>query len=201
MSPDIKQAYLLNQDYLFGQSMQRDTGARFAAVGSGPSGDAPMKAVEVTFGSRGSSRFGYGLIWRLGQRRRRGAFGDRFQEPLSVAKRSDAEFLQILSWIAAHLGQPRCHGRVPLMPVAKNLGHTSTRMVEAQYGHFANDFATQAIRAMLRSTASPMSRPRAAIRRAGGLRWGAAGPQDAVRVSDLRSSFCCRRVPRKASQR
>jgi hypothetical protein len=36
---------------------------------------------------------------------------------------------------------------VPLMLVARNPGHTSTRMVEAHYGHFANDFAAQAIRA------------------------------------------------------
>jgi len=32
------------------------------------------------------------------------------------------------------------------MVVAKNLGHTSTRMVEAHYGHMAKDYVTDTIR-------------------------------------------------------
>jgi integrase len=36
---------------------------------------------------------------------------------------------------------------VPLLLVAKNLGHTSTRMVEQHYGHLSDSYATQAIRA------------------------------------------------------
>ena len=38
------------------------------------------------------------------------------------------------------------HG-VPLMVVAKNLGHADTRMVEKHYGHLAPSFITDAIRA------------------------------------------------------
>ena len=34
----------------------------------------------------------------------------------------------------------------PLMLVAKNLGHTDTRMVESTYGHLAEDFVTEGIR-------------------------------------------------------
>ena len=36
---------------------------------------------------------------------------------------------------------------VPLMVIAKNLGHTDTRMVEKHYGHLAPSFVTDAIRA------------------------------------------------------
>ena len=36
---------------------------------------------------------------------------------------------------------------VPLMVVAKNLGHTDTRMVEKHYGHLAPSFVADAIRA------------------------------------------------------
>jgi integrase len=36
---------------------------------------------------------------------------------------------------------------VPLMVVAKNLGHADTRMVEKHYGHLAPSFITDAIRA------------------------------------------------------
>jgi integrase len=36
---------------------------------------------------------------------------------------------------------------VPLLVVARNLGHTSTRMVETHYGHLAKDYITDAIRA------------------------------------------------------
>ena len=36
---------------------------------------------------------------------------------------------------------------VPLMVVAKNLGHADTRMVEKHYGHLARSFITDAIRA------------------------------------------------------
>jgi integrase len=36
---------------------------------------------------------------------------------------------------------------VPLMVVAKNLGHSSTRMVEKHYGHLAQTYVTDAIRA------------------------------------------------------
>jgi integrase len=35
---------------------------------------------------------------------------------------------------------------VPLMVVAKNLGHVDTRMVEIQYGHLAPSFIVDAIR-------------------------------------------------------
>jgi integrase len=35
---------------------------------------------------------------------------------------------------------------VPLMVVAKNLGHTDTRMVEKHYGHLAPSYVTDAIR-------------------------------------------------------
>ena len=36
---------------------------------------------------------------------------------------------------------------VPLIVVAKNLGHSDTRMVEKHYGHLARSFITDAIRA------------------------------------------------------
>jgi integrase len=36
---------------------------------------------------------------------------------------------------------------VPLMVVAKNLGHVDTRMVEKHYGHLAPSFIAEAIRA------------------------------------------------------
>jgi integrase len=36
---------------------------------------------------------------------------------------------------------------VPLLVVARNLGHTSTRMVETHYGHLAKDYITDAIKA------------------------------------------------------
>ena len=36
---------------------------------------------------------------------------------------------------------------VPLLVVAKNLGHSDTRMVEKHYGHLAPSFITDAIRA------------------------------------------------------
>ena len=36
---------------------------------------------------------------------------------------------------------------VPLMVVAKNLGHTDTRMVEKHYGHLAPSFIVDAIKA------------------------------------------------------
>jgi hypothetical protein len=36
---------------------------------------------------------------------------------------------------------------VPLLVVAKNLGHKDTRMVEKHYGHLAPSFITEAIRA------------------------------------------------------
>jgi hypothetical protein len=36
---------------------------------------------------------------------------------------------------------------VPLMVVAKNLGHTDTRMVEKHYGHMAPGYVADAIRA------------------------------------------------------
>ncbi len=35
---------------------------------------------------------------------------------------------------------------IPLMVVAKNMGHTDTRMVEVHYGHLSEDFVTEAIR-------------------------------------------------------
>jgi hypothetical protein len=36
---------------------------------------------------------------------------------------------------------------VPLLVVARNLGHTDTRMVEKHYGHLAPSFIADAIRA------------------------------------------------------
>jgi hypothetical protein len=36
---------------------------------------------------------------------------------------------------------------VPLLIVAKNLGHTDTRMVERHYGHLAPSYIAEAIRA------------------------------------------------------
>jgi integrase len=36
---------------------------------------------------------------------------------------------------------------VPLIVVARNLGHSDTRMVEVHYGHLAESFVTEAIRA------------------------------------------------------
>jgi hypothetical protein len=36
---------------------------------------------------------------------------------------------------------------MPLLIVAKNLGHADTRMVEKHYGHMAESFVTEAIRA------------------------------------------------------
>jgi integrase len=36
---------------------------------------------------------------------------------------------------------------VPLMVVAKNLGHSDTRMVEKHYGHLAPSYVADAIRA------------------------------------------------------
>lgn len=37
-------------------------------------------------------------------------------------------------------------GGMPLMVVAKNLGHRDTRMVEQHYGHLAPDFVAKAVR-------------------------------------------------------
>ena len=39
---------------------------------------------------------------------------------------------------------------VPLIVVAKNLGHSDTRMVEKHYGHLAPSYVAVAIRAGLR---------------------------------------------------
>ena len=36
---------------------------------------------------------------------------------------------------------------VPLLVVAKNLGHTDTRMVEKHYGHLAPSYVSDAIKA------------------------------------------------------
>ncbi len=36
---------------------------------------------------------------------------------------------------------------VPLMVIARNLGHVDTRMVEKHYGHLASSYITEAIRA------------------------------------------------------
>jgi integrase len=36
---------------------------------------------------------------------------------------------------------------VPLLVVAKNLGHADTRMVERHYGHLGRDYVSDAIRA------------------------------------------------------
>lgn len=36
---------------------------------------------------------------------------------------------------------------VPLMVVARNLGHADTRMVEKHYGHLATSYVREAIRA------------------------------------------------------
>jgi hypothetical protein len=35
---------------------------------------------------------------------------------------------------------------VPLLVVARNLGHRDTRMVEKHYGHLADSYVTEAIR-------------------------------------------------------
>jgi hypothetical protein len=45
---------------------------------------------------------------------------------------------------ASYLGKPRRHA---LMVVAKNLGHSDTRMVEKHYGHLAPSYIADAIRA------------------------------------------------------
>ena len=46
------------------------------------------------------------------------------------------------------LGLRACRdARMPLLLVAKNLGHTSTRMVEKHYGHLAPSFVADTIRA------------------------------------------------------
>ena len=37
-------------------------------------------------------------------------------------------------------------GGMPLMVVARNLGHADTRMVERHYGHMSPDFVADAIR-------------------------------------------------------
>ena len=39
---------------------------------------------------------------------------------------------------------------VPLIVVARNLGHADTRMVERHYGHLSNDFITRTIRDLSR---------------------------------------------------
>jgi integrase len=36
---------------------------------------------------------------------------------------------------------------MPLLVVARNLGHSDTRMVERHYGHLAANYITEAIRA------------------------------------------------------
>lgn len=46
---------------------------------------------------------------------------------------------------------------VPLMVVAKNLGHADTRMVEKHYGHFAPSYVTDAIRADAPALPAPYS--------------------------------------------
>jgi hypothetical protein len=42
---------------------------------------------------------------------------------------------------------PETHNGVPLLVVAKNLGHSDTRMVEKHYGHLAPSYIADAIRA------------------------------------------------------
>jgi integrase len=49
---------------------------------------------------------------------------------------------------------------VPLMVVAKNLGHTDTRMVEKHYGHLAPSYIADAIRAPRRALSVPTRRAR-----------------------------------------
>jgi len=47
----------------------------------------------------------------------------------------------------AHLCSLTIMNGAPLMVVAKNLGHTDTRMVEKHYGHLAPSYIADAIRA------------------------------------------------------
>jgi hypothetical protein len=46
-----------------------------------------------------------------------------------------------------HVGFARTMNGVPLLVVAKKLGHADTRMVEKQYGHLAPSFIADSIRA------------------------------------------------------
>src|SRR5262249_24776502 len=48
---------------------------------------------------------------------------------------------------ADSMGLARCYGGGPLMVVARNLGHSDTRMVERHYGHLAPSYIADAIRA------------------------------------------------------
>jgi hypothetical protein len=98
---------------------------------------------------------------------------------------------------------------VPLLLVAKNLGHTSTRMVEQHYGHLSDSYAIQAIRAHAPvyspvthelTAVAPHKPPQPQLDAPAGSATALRGPQGAVRVSDIRSSVC-RRVPRNANQR
>ena len=57
---------------------------------------------------------------------------------------------------------------VPLLVVAKNLGHADTRMVEKHYGHPAPSYIADAIRAP-RFGDTPRYDCPAALRQAGGI--------------------------------
>lgn len=52
---------------------------------------------------------------------------------------------------------------MPLMAVARALGHADTRMVERHYGHLAPDFINQAIRANAPKFGIELERPTALI--------------------------------------
>jgi integrase len=59
---------------------------------------------------------------------------------------------------------------VPLLVVAKNLGHADTRMVEKHYGHLAPSYIADAIRAGApRFGDTPRYDCPAALRQAGGI--------------------------------
>jgi hypothetical protein len=49
--------------------------------------------------------------------------------------------------VAAHLGVACRHERHAALVVAKNLGHTDTRMVERHYGHLVPNYVADAVRA------------------------------------------------------
>jgi hypothetical protein len=62
---------------------------------------------------------------------------------------------------------------VPLMVVAKDLGHSDTRVVEKHYGHLAPSFITEAIRAGAPRYGVKDDMP---LARTGSRFWAAAGP-------------------------
>ena len=51
------------------------------------------------------------------------------------------------SWASTHLRSLAIMNAVPMLIVARNLGHSDTRMIESHYGHLAPSFVVDAIRA------------------------------------------------------